>query len=699
MFVAVEIDVLNRATLGRTTIRLCSHQTTALTGWDSKAWYPHLNDAGSIESQIFDGDFSSSVSMSTISLSVAERAFRESYPSQVSFQWEHSPVRLWAGDTVASMAQIMSGNLTRFERDGASIKLTAEAGAEVGSKQILTATYAGTGGIEGGENIKGKQKPWILGFVQNVEPVLVDATNNVFQLSAYSPIKSVTNLYERGADFGASIGDYANYAALVAATIPAGRWGTCIASGLVRLGAPPYGVITADVEGDYTGGVLAQTTGAIIQRIASVLSIPSGNIDAASMTALDTFSATLPQGGKIGIFITEQTTLIDLARRLCLPLNAQAGITMMGKLFACRIAIGSPTFTLEADGKRVPIVHSMIEGDINPPYKRISMGGVRSWRVHTKDEVALFSQPTPRGDYNAGTTYREGDVVTMPDGSTWIYINPVASSGNTPSAGVYWSALSAAAVFADRHEPAERVHNFVADYAGNLSSEDLPKTFSFKRMRGSADVSSSATWSIYSQTGVSGGTVTVSNGVATIPSGCTIAISAQIVVRSVLSGVTVSSIINIARSDGAPPSSGGSGGGTSVQDSTLGSFSSTTFATISDTMTVHTGSSGVVTLSAPLQVTVASNSPTGSFEAEIRWRIKPAAGSYTDQTAAASDPDAYVETESGVYFGYPGGVTSNVTVSGLTANADYVVELQARRTSASPTRTLGLAGTITAVGS
>lgn len=698
MFVLVEIDVMNRSTLTRTTIRLSSHQNRDLTGWDSKQWHPHLTDAGTIESQIFEGDFSSGVSISSLSLSVAERDFRVSYPSLVANQWEHAPARIWAGETVASIAQIMVGNVTRFERERSAIKLTVGAGAEIGSKQILTASYAGNGGIEGGDNIKGKPKPWALGICQNVEPVLIDTTNNVHQFSAYSPMKAVTKLYERGADFGASIGDYANYTALVAATIPPGRWATSLASGLIRLGAPPYGVITGDIEGDNTGAVFAQTTGAIIQRIATVLSIPSGNINATSMTALDTYSATLPQGGKIGIWISEQTTLLDLARRLCLPLNAQAGITMLGKLFACRIAIGTSAFTLEADGKRVPVVHSMIEGDVNPPYKRISMGGVRSWRVHTKDEVALYSQPTPRGDYNAATTYREGDVVTMPDGSTWQYINPVASSGNTPAAGVYWYQLSVAAVFADRHEPAERVHTFVADYAGTISTQDLPKTFNFNRMRGASDVSSSATWSIVSQSGVSGGTVTVSNGVVTIPSGCTIALSAQILVRSVLSSVTIDSTISITRSDGAPPSSGG-GGGTSVQDSTLGSFSSTTFTTVSDSMTVRTGSGGSVALNAPLQVTVQSNSPAGTFEAEIRWRIKPVGGSFTDQTAAASEPDATVESESGIYFGYSGNVTSNVTVGSLSTNTDYVVELQARRTTSSPSRTLGLAGTITAVGS
>ena len=71
--------------------------------------------------------------------------------------------------------------------------------------------------------------------------------DNVYQVSAYGPINAVEALYERGSAFAASFGDYANYAALVAAPIPNGRWATCLAQGLIRLAAPAYGVITADV--------------------------------------------------------------------------------------------------------------------------------------------------------------------------------------------------------------------------------------------------------------------------------------------------------------------------------------------------------------------------------------------------------------------------------------------------------------------
>lgn len=240
---------------------------------------------------------------------------------------------------------------------------------------------------------------------------------------------------------------------------------------------------------------------------------------------------------------------------------------------------------------------------------------------------------------------------------------------------------------------------FAADYLGVLSAGQLPKNINVIRRRGGTDVSSSTTWSIISQTGISGVTVTVSSsGIVTIPSGATIGTSSTIEVRSVRDGTTLDARIGVTRNDAAPPSTG-SGGGTTVSDSTFNSVSGTSFVAISDMMTVKTGSSGQVQFSAALTTTADSATPTGTFDVEMKWQYRTVGGSYADvATAVSSDPDTTVYFD-GDYFTDDGFVNSSPTKTGLSASTDYEVQLFARRTSGSPTKTVYFIGTASAVGS
>ena len=189
--------------------------------------------------------------------------------------WAGARVTIYGGDSGDAWpwTTLFQGLIERFEQEAYKLKLTARVDTEPFEKDVLTLSYAGTGNAEGDANLKNQVKPWIFGRALNVEPVLVNAVDNVFQFSAYGPIQAVTALYERASDFGASIGDYANYAALVAASIPAGWWGTCLAQGLIRLGAPPQGVITGDIDGDKPSTWLRKT-GEIITELRPMRAFP-----------------------------------------------------------------------------------------------------------------------------------------------------------------------------------------------------------------------------------------------------------------------------------------------------------------------------------------------------------------------------------------------------------------------------------------
>lgn len=446
MHVLAEFTPLDPVTGLRPVLRVCSAEDRRITALNGTRWWPAMVETPVLTLRLFDGDFSSDVEAGGASLAVLHNRLLKLDPLAGRFAWAGAGVKIWAGNAVDAWpwTQWFEGKVTGFEARGHRLKLQAKVNTEPFEKDALTLTYAGTGGAEGDANLKNKVKPWVFGRALNVEPVLVDATNNVYQFSAYGPIQAVNVLYERASDFGVSAGDYASYAALVAATIPAGRWGTCLAQGLIRLGAPAYGVITGDVDGDKPSGVWIRRTGEIISRIATHAGVSSALLDTASLAALD---AAVPYN--INLVLDQQTTVLDIARRLARPCNAQAGVSWLGKLFTVRVAIGTPALTLDAQGRQKPGVLRSIETDVSPPYWRLEMGAQRAWRVHTLDEISSYDPLVDRGSYVSSGWYKAGNVV-QDQGVNWTYVNATPSTGNAPptlptKSNAYWQTDAGAA--------------------------------------------------------------------------------------------------------------------------------------------------------------------------------------------------------------------------------------------------------------
>lgn len=253
-------------------------------------------------------------------------------------------------------------------------------------------------------------------------------------------------------------------------------------------------------------------------------------------------------------------------------------------------------------------------------------------------------------------------------------------------------------------EPAGRT--FTANHLGVLDALQLPANFQFKQYRGIVDMSASATWAVLSQTGISGGTVTISNGVANIPSGCTIGRTATIQVSATYAGVTRYGKVDLSRQDAAPPtgsSGGGSGSGsTTATDNTLLSVSTITKIAISDEMEVWTGPAGTLNFGGAMDLNVLEGSAFGGFGVKLRWRVKPDGGSYSDVGGADID-DAYpaysINEGDGYYSSEVGYVEATATKTGLTANAKHFVQLWGARDSASPAKTVAFGGGVSVNGS
>src|SRR5690606_36469248 len=131
------------------------------------------------------------------------------------------------------------------------------------------ATAAGTA------DMKGRPKPLVYGKAPNVPAVPVNPFNLICQVND-GAVSSIT-AYDGGAALS-NAGDYPSLSALVGATVLAGRYATCLALGLFRLGSSLAKVVTADVV---EGSTLAlRNAGAIATRIMTRMGLTgSANIN------------------------------------------------------------------------------------------------------------------------------------------------------------------------------------------------------------------------------------------------------------------------------------------------------------------------------------------------------------------------------------------------------------------------------------
>lgn len=553
-----KVSPLNPSTGNRVDLYISSAQNRAVTGLNGQVWEPAMAASPTLSINLWQGDFREPIDTGGASFSVNMGVLKMTYAGCDAYNWSGAPVEIYAEEpgTAWPWSTRFKGRVASYSRRSDVLTINASIETELFDKNILTATYAGTSGAEGGADLKGRLKPLVVGWAENVEPILIDTVNNVYQFSGYGAIEAVSVLYERAASFGASVGDYATYAALVAATIPAGRWGTCLAAGMVRLGAPAAGVITGDVRGHRVGGATPRLSGAVISALATIAGVSTANIETATLTSLDT-AVPYP----INLVLTEQVQWREMAAQLALACNWQSGITLPGKWFTLAVTLsGSEVITLNAQGAAMPQVIASDEADVSLPYYQTIFGANRCWRTQTSDEIAFTAELIDRGTYSGSETYREGNIVTTSDGARWLYINVTAGSGNAPptlptTSNAYWSNMTAASPVAVIGYLTNESHNVFADSSGAVSTWTGAGGTFVVQQNGVAQ-SSGVTFSLVSATGV---TVSINATSGVYAASAMSANTGTATLRAVFNGVTVDKIFSISKTvqgQSGPPGTG-----------------------------------------------------------------------------------------------------------------------------------------------
>lgn len=246
------------------------------------------------------------------------------------------PAALWLGRPTdprsefglvfRGIVSVITGTLTRirFSLSDGMAKLAAP---------IQTITYAGSGGAEGGADLKGKPKPLCYGKVWNIAPPLIDSVNLIYQVHA-GAIQDVPAVYDRGVAL-----------VKVGGAPAAGQYQVDTVNGTVKLGATPDGTVTCDVQGDASLSGFVDRTGDIALRIlAQQAALTSNEIEPGSFGALNTDAP-----ASVGIWIgTETRDIASVLDELLSGVGAFGGFSRYGLFTVGMVAApdGDPALEL-----------------------------------------------------------------------------------------------------------------------------------------------------------------------------------------------------------------------------------------------------------------------------------------------------------------------------------------------------------------
>lgn len=290
--------------------------------------------------------------------------------------------------------------------------------------------FAGTGGIEGDATLAGRLKPYAVGYVFNVTPVLINATSLILQVS-FSSITAVTAVRDGGSAL-AFAADYATYAPLAAATVPAGQYATCLALGLIRLGSAPVYGITADVQGDndtVASVVGPSTRSGVVRRIVNALGsvrLTDDQIDFASLQAFENRESV-----DVGWY-WDGSQELSKAQALTEVLSGCLGwwvVRPNGQLTIGQVedpeSFGA---TLELDYSTELRLGEPVMVDVIPPRRATYIGFRRNYTIQTQDRLAgsvsqadalIYGQPSRYAgltDLWLGNNYPTSPVVRLDGG-------------------------------------------------------------------------------------------------------------------------------------------------------------------------------------------------------------------------------------------------------------------------------------------
>ncbi|WP_062206799.1 hypothetical protein [Aureimonas sp. AU12] len=343
MIYLIEIEAADEATGALTTLRFASRAYTTRPDDEpaNAVFRSRLKDPGNYERYLFGQGRTfgeSEVGAGEVVLVNTDGAL----DFMLDLAFDGRALRIYSLKRVnsawSSRETVLIATMEQASFNGREVAIRLRDRLELLRDPIQSAVYLGTtteGGradAEGNSDLKDTKKPMLFGRVLNVAPVLVDQFDNIYQVSAnpLAAVTAVTTARDTGVKLSAA-GDFPSLAALKAAPIPQGHYGTCLASGLVRTYARPNGTMTVDAN---EGATLADRSAArIVRRII-------GAIGAVSEADFEALHAANP--AECGIFIApSETTTLAVASTILASIGGFLSVDLLGVFRVGRLLLPS----------------------------------------------------------------------------------------------------------------------------------------------------------------------------------------------------------------------------------------------------------------------------------------------------------------------------------------------------------------------
>lgn len=465
--VLVYLNPLDQKTGARVDVRVADGPSADTYGVGGAPWQDALITRPTLSIELMSPDMDGRVQAGQARFDIAVTRLPNPLAA-MRYYWRGASVVIHNTGTLegASAVPDFWGYVTeaRLDLETGRLSVSAEVSTALIDKPLLTKEFTGGNGLLGDPAKRGVLMPAGFGVVKNIPPVWFDLTRNIGMIDGYANTVSIDWLGEGLSSFGPRVANYATYDDLAAAidnkTIKPGQWGTCVAQGLIGLGAPPTGTITVHA----TFG--SNRIGAIMKRILLTNGeVDPARVDGAGFNALD---ALVPRAAHF--WTDQQRNVKDLLEALAQSCNATPLVTFQNLVTVTRAIASAPVAILDRSGGFFPRVIDWKLAAVDPPFYVLKARAARPGVVLSDDQVNYVDTLVDQGIYSDIRIYRAGDLVYLTNGSQWLYQNAVPGAGHAPPANAQPDANGIVQNnFWIRRTPPKSVYDF--DFTGELNAD------------------------------------------------------------------------------------------------------------------------------------------------------------------------------------------------------------------------------------
>ena len=298
------------------------------------------------------------------------------------------------GESLDDAFVLFDGVMETPELDSKRVVVPLRCGGALLDAPVQSENFAGTGGVEGGDDLLDKPKPVALGYSYGVTPVYLGVISGKHSYSVAGgvslPINDVPAFYDRGVGLSK-----------VAGTPTAGEYAIDTATGVVTIGGTVPQVPTCDIEGYVQDGTFLTTTADIWNAIiVDFLELSNTMVDSASVSQMNT-----DQPADVGIWVgAEDVTAEAVINELLVAASTIGGCSRSGR-FVIQL-LKSPSNVIRAvyDEQNIIEITRIIGPDnMNPAHWKYMVGWQRNYTP--TDDVATGASEAQRSFMR--TEYRE----------------------------------------------------------------------------------------------------------------------------------------------------------------------------------------------------------------------------------------------------------------------------------------------------